>query len=38
MRSDGGPFLVRLRTATVYLLIIINKSLGQSEQGWSEQS
>ena len=30
------PLLVYLKTATVYLFIIIYKSLGQSEQGLSE--
>jgi hypothetical protein len=29
--------LVCLKTATVYLHIIINKSWGQSEWGWSKQ-
>jgi hypothetical protein len=36
MRSDP-PLLVCLKTATVYLDIIINKSLGRSESGRSEQ-
>jgi hypothetical protein len=35
MRSDA-PFWCCLKTATVYLGIIINKSLGQSEQGQPE--
>jgi hypothetical protein len=39
--SEGPEFksqLVRLKIATVYLCIIINKSLGQSKQGLSKQS
>ena len=31
------PFLACLKTATVYLFILINKSLGQSEQGLSKR-
>jgi hypothetical protein len=31
------PLLVCLKIATVYLHTTINKSLGQNEQGWSEQ-
>jgi hypothetical protein len=38
MRSDTLPFLVHLKLATMYLCIIINKSLDQSEWGGLEQT
>jgi hypothetical protein len=37
MRSDH-PLLVHLKTTTVYLCIIINKSLSQSKQGQPERA
>jgi hypothetical protein len=32
------PLLVPLKTATMYLFIIINKSLGLSERGWPKRA